>query len=71
MSTLIKNGNIVTATDNYVADILIEGETIKAIGKNLNVAADEIIDATGMLVMPGGVDPRTFRYAFYGYLQQR
>jgi dihydropyrimidinase len=57
MSVLIKNGNIVTATDNYVADILIEGETIKAIGKNLNVQADEIIDATGMLVMPGGVDP--------------
>lgn len=57
MSVLIKNGNIITATDNYVADILIEGETIKAIGKNLNVVADEIIDATGMLVMPGGVDP--------------
>ena len=57
MTTLIKNGNIITATDNYVADILIEGETVKAIGKDLNVAADEIIDATGMLVMPGGVDP--------------
>jgi dihydropyrimidinase len=57
MTTLIKNGNIITATDNYVADILIEGETIKAIGKNLNVAVNEIIDATGMLVMPGGIDP--------------
>jgi len=57
MSVLIKNGNIITATDNYVADILIEGETIKAIGKNLNVTADETIDATGMLVMPGGIDP--------------
>lgn len=57
MSVLIKNGNIITATDNYVADILIEGETIKAIGKDLNVTADEIIDATGMLVMPGGIDP--------------
>lgn len=57
MTTLIKNGNIITATDNYVADILIEGETIKAIGKNLNVVVNEIIDATGMLVMPGGIDP--------------
>ena len=57
MSILIKNGNIITATDNYVADIFIEGETIKAIGKDLNVVADKIIDATGMLVMPGGVDP--------------
>lgn len=57
MTTLIKNGNIITATDNYVADILIEGEIIKVIGKDLNVVADEIIDATGMLVMPGGIDP--------------
>jgi dihydropyrimidinase len=57
MSILIKNGNIITATDNYVADIFIEGETISAIGKNLNVVADEIIDATGKLVMPGGIDP--------------
>lgn len=57
MTTLIKNGNIITATDNYIADILIEGETIKAIGKDLNFTVDEIIDATGMLVMPGGIDP--------------
>ena len=56
-SLLIKNGNIITATDNYTADIFIEGETISAIGKNLNVQADKEIDATGMLVMPGGVDP--------------
>jgi dihydropyrimidinase len=57
MSILIKNGNIITATDNYVADIFIEGEIISAIGKNLNVSADEVIDATGKLVMPGGIDP--------------
>ena len=36
MSLLIKNGRIITATDDYVADIFIEGETIKAIGKNLD-----------------------------------
>ncbi len=57
MSILIKNGNIITATDNYVADIFIEGETISAIGKNLQVKADKEIDATGKLVMPGGIDP--------------
>ena len=57
MSILIKNGNIITATDNYVADIFIEGETISAIGKNLNVNADTVIDASGKLVMPGGIDP--------------
>ena len=57
MITLIKNGRIITASEDYVADILIEGETIKAIGKNLEVAADKLIDATGLLVMPGGIDP--------------
>lgn len=57
MSILIKNGRIITATDDYVADIFIEGETISAIGKNLNVTADEVIDASGKLVMPGGIDP--------------
>jgi len=57
MSLLIKNGNIVTAADNYVADIFIEGEKISSIGKNLSVKADEVIDATGLLVFPGAVDP--------------
>ncbi len=57
MSVLIKNGRIITATDDYVADLFIEGETISAIGKNLNVNADTEIDASGKLVMPGGIDP--------------
>jgi dihydropyrimidinase len=57
MSILIKNGRIITATDDYVADIYIEGETISAIGKNLNMNADRVIDASGKLVMPGGIDP--------------
>jgi len=57
MSTLIKNGRIITATDDYIADIYIEGETISAIGRNLNVTADKVIDAEGLLVMPGGIDP--------------
>lgn len=57
MKTLIKSGRIITATDDYTADILIEGETISAIGKILNVKAEKEIDAKGMLVMPGGIDP--------------
>lgn len=57
MSILIKNGRIITATDDYLADIFIEGETISQIGKNLKVNADQEIDATGKLVMPGGIDP--------------
>ena len=57
MSLLIKNGRIITATDAYVADILVEGETIRTIGKDLSFHADETIDATGLLVFPGGIDP--------------
>ncbi len=57
MSILIKNGRIITASSDSIADIFINGETIVSIGKNLEVNADEIIDATGKLVMPGGIDP--------------
>ncbi|MFM7216600.1 MAG: amidohydrolase family protein, partial [Bacteroidota bacterium] len=57
MSILIKHGTIVTATDSYQGDIYIEGETIKAIGKELSMSADRVIDAKGRLVMPGGIDP--------------
>jgi dihydropyrimidinase len=62
MKTLIKNGHIVTAVDSYTADILIDGETIGMIGKDLSSVAgsvDRSIDATGKLVIPGGVDPHT------------
>ena len=57
MSILIKNGRIITATDDYIADIFIEKETISAIGKNLQVSAGQVIDAKGKLVFPGGIDP--------------
>ena len=57
MKTLIKNGRVITATDDYIADVLIEGEIITAIGINLSINADTIIDATGKLVLPGGIDP--------------
>ncbi len=57
MSVLIKNGRIITATDDYVADIFIEDEVVVAIGKNLSHQADTVIDASGKLVVPGGVDP--------------
>ena len=57
MSVLIKNGRIITATDDYSGDIFIEEETISAIGEDLSMPADTILDATGLLVMPGGIDP--------------
>ncbi|MDZ4710816.1 MAG: dihydropyrimidinase [bacterium] len=57
MSILIKNGRVITASEDYVADIFIEDEKISSIGKNLKVKADEEIDAKGKLVFPGGIDP--------------
>ena len=57
MSILIRNGRIITAGEDSIADIFIEGETVSAIGKQLRVKADREIDAEGKLVMPGGIDP--------------
>src|ERR1700704_1266684 len=59
MSVLIRNGRIVTAADDYVADLFVEDETITLIGESLDVAADKVIDATGKYVLPGCVDPHT------------
>lgn len=62
MRTLIKNGHIVTAVDSYIADLLIDGETVAMIGKDLSAvigAVDKTIDATAKLVIPGGIDPHT------------
>ncbi|NDD31425.1 MAG: dihydropyrimidinase [Proteobacteria bacterium] len=59
MSILIKNGRVVTAVDDYMADVYIEGEQVKMIGSDLPVQADRVIDATGKLVIPGGIDPHT------------
>ena len=59
MKTLIKNGNVVTAVDNYMADILIEDDKVSVIGRRLDMQADKTIDATGKLVIPGGIDPHT------------
>lgn len=57
MSILIRNGRIITASEDSVADIFIENEIIKAIGINLSYQADQVIDASGMLIFPGGIDP--------------
>jgi dihydropyrimidinase len=59
MSVLIKGGRVVTAADDYVGDILVEGERISLIGEALDVAADRMIDAAGKYVLPGCVDPHT------------
>src|SRR6266705_4636260 len=59
MSVLIRGGRIVTAADDYVADLYAEDETITLIGESLEVQADKVIDATGKYVLPGCIDPHT------------
>jgi dihydropyrimidinase len=59
MSLLIEGGRIITAGDDYVADVYIENETIALIGESLDVAADRVIDASGKYVLPGCIDPHT------------
>src|SRR3954452_11015115 len=57
MSVTIKNGRIITATDDYIADVFIDGEKVQAIGKNLPQRAEQTIDASNRLVIPGAIDP--------------
>jgi len=59
MSVLIKGGRVITAADDYVADIYIEGERITTIGESLDMSAERTIDARGKYVLPGAVDPHT------------
>jgi len=67
MPLIIKNGTIITASETFQADVLIDREKISSIAVNLNFAGAEIIDASGKLVMPGGVDPHThFNLPMFG-----
>jgi dihydropyrimidinase len=59
MSVLIKGGRVITAADDYVADVFIDGERISLIGESLDVSAEKTIDASGKYVLPGCVDPHT------------
>ena len=67
MSVLIQNGIVVTSENEVKADVYIEGETIKAIGENLKIVADEVVDATGKYILPGGVDQHVhFSFTYKG-----
>ncbi|MGV6847505.1 MAG: dihydropyrimidinase [Marinibacterium sp.] len=57
MTTIIKGGTVVTADLTYTADVKIEGGVITEIGPDLS--GEEVLDATGCYVMPGGIDPHT------------
>ncbi len=59
MDVIIKGGTIVTASDEYVGDIGVEGGTISQIGRHLHAQGARVIDATGMYVIPGAIDAHT------------
>ncbi|HZE72847.1 MAG TPA: dihydropyrimidinase [Pyrinomonadaceae bacterium] len=69
MRTLIRNGRVITASDDYKADILIEDETVSLIGAKLELQADRVIDAANKLVIPGGIDPHTHMELPFGGTQ--
>ncbi len=59
MGTLIKGGKVVSATGTKLADVLIEGETIARVAPGIEIAGHTVVDAAGMLVLPGGIDVHT------------
>jgi dihydropyrimidinase len=59
MTTLIKNGTIITATDMYKADLLVKNGIVSEIGREISKIASEIIDAADKWVLPGAVDVHT------------
>ncbi|HHX69544.1 MAG: dihydropyrimidinase [Miniphocaeibacter sp.] len=59
MSLLIKNIKVCNGKDEFISDLYIEEEKIRKIGNNLNIKADEIIDGSGKLLLPGGIDVHT------------
>jgi dihydropyrimidinase len=59
MSTLIKNGRVITAEQDYFADIFVEKDKITTLGANLTLQADKVIDAEGKYIIPGGIDVHT------------
>ena len=59
MDLVIKNGTIVTASETYKADIAVKDGKINSIAINIDPQGAEVIDATGKLVLPGGIDAHT------------
>jgi dihydropyrimidinase len=59
MSVLIRGGRVITASDDVIADVYVEGETVSLIGESLDLDAERVIDASGKYVLPGCIDPHT------------
>lgn len=56
---VIRGGTVVTAEGRFVADVRVEGERIDAVGLSVRAPGDRELDASGCLVLPGGIDPHT------------
>lgn len=73
-TTLIQGGTVVTATGSSLADVLVDGETIRAVlapgsellGVDLARSVDTVVDATGKYVIPGGIDAHTHMQMPFG-----
>ena len=59
MKTIVRGGTVVTAGDTFQADVLIENETIALIGRDLEAEGATLLDASGKLLLPGGIDVHT------------
>lgn len=59
MGTLFKNGTLVTASEMYKADVLVEAEVVSLIGRDLSGAGHEVVDCTDKYLLPGGIDVHT------------
>lgn len=59
MTLLIKDGTLITASESFQADILVEGEKVSRLGRDLSAPSVQVIDASGKFITPGGVDPHT------------
>jgi len=59
MELLIKNGTVVNSNGRYKADVAVKGGKIAAVGQNLDPQGAEVVDATDLLVLPGGLDVHT------------
>lgn len=58
-SLLVRNGRIVTASESYAADLFVDGGRVALVGAGLSLPADTVLDASGCLVLPGGIDAHT------------
>jgi dihydropyrimidinase len=58
-TALVRNGRVVTASESYEADLYVDGGKIALVGQGLSLPADTVIDASGCLVLPGGIDAHT------------